>query len=336
MTEKPKITILLGTYNGSRFLVEQLQSFQKQEWTEWSLLVRDDSSTDGTTEILNEFENSDARIRRLRDEFGRLGAAGNYAALMGAALAAAPDFVFFSDQDDVWLPAKLSDELFHLQKLETMYGKIPLLVHSDLVVVSENLRMIHPSFMRYQAMVHEFQSPLEVLLAQNFVTGCTMGINRSLLELAVPVPEHVIMHDWWLALCAAACGQIGYISTSTVLYRQHERNEIGAQGLWNLLNPARTNWFSRWKTGTQTFLQTTVQAAELHQRIAERYGEAAKHAVFLSQHYAACLRQPRFKRAAMLYHGGIHPQGPLRQFLFWLRVFLLSGPAVDIGLTRVG
>jgi rhamnosyltransferase len=325
---KPKIIIVLGTYNGSRFLTEQLHSFQKQEWTDWLLLVRDDGSTDGTVEILNEFESSDARIRCLRDQCGRLGVIGNYAALMQAALTAAPDFAFYSDQDDVWLPTKLSDGIFRLQECETVYGKIPFLIHSDLVVVSENLHMIHPSFIRYQGIAHELQSPLTVLLAQNFVTGCTIGMNRSLLEVVVPVPKHVIMHDWWAALCAAACGQIAYLSTPSVLYRQHGRNEIGAQGTWNLLNPVRTNWYGRWKVGTQTFRQTTVQAAELHQRIVERYGKGAGQALFLSKNYAACLHNPRFKRLAMLYHARIHPQGPLRQLLFWLRVMLLSSPAV--------
>ena len=324
MVDKPKIIILLGTYNGSRFLVEQLHSIQKQEWTDWLLLVRDDGSTDATTEILKEFESRDARIRCVRDQYVRLGIVDNYGALLRAAVIACQDLVFFSDQDDVCLPTKLSDGIRRLQEYEMVYGKTPLLVHSDLVVTSENLHTIHPSFRRYQGIADEPQSPLTVLLVHNFVTGCTIGMNRSLLEVVVPVPKHVIMHDWWAALCAAGCGQIGYLSTPTVLYRQHGRNEVGAQGLWNILNPIRTNWFRRWKIGTQTFRQTMVQAAELHQRIVERYGKGAGQVLSLSESYAASLRHPRFKRVAMLYHARIHPLGPLRQLLFWLRVLLLA------------
>lgn len=320
-----KVFVLLGTYNGRRFLAPQLHSIQQQEIQNWTLLIRDDGSDDNTPNILAEYMTKDDRITCVDDNHGHLGVVGNYGELMRTALERGADIIFLSDQDDVWLPTKMLDQIRQIEELEYKYGKDkPILVHSDLVVVNERLKQIHPSFMRYQGLAHEPGEPLRVLLVQNFITGCATAVNRPLLNLAVPVPHIVVMHDWWLGLCAGACGQIGYISTPTVLYRQHERNEIGAQGVWNLLNPIRTNWFGRWKSGTQTFLLTTVQAAELLQRIVERYGEAVRRAVFLSQQYAACLRHSRFKRVAMLSQVGIHPQGPLRQLLFWLRLLLMG------------
>jgi hypothetical protein len=112
--------------------------------------------------------------------------------------------------------------------------KPPILVHLDLDVISEQLERIHPSFMGYQGLTHESRDPLRVLLTQNFVTGCATAINRPLLELATPLPVDVIMHDWWLALCAAACGRIEYLPHALFQYRQHDANQIEAEGflLW--------------------------------------------------------------------------------------------------------
>ena len=111
-----------------------------------------------------------------------------------------------------------------------------LLYYSDLEVVDQNLRQIHPSFMRYEELEHEAHNPLQVLSTQNFVTGCTVLVNRTLLEFATPIPDEIILHDWWLALCAAACGRIRFIDEPLVRYRQHSRNQIGVVALERLLH----------------------------------------------------------------------------------------------------
>jgi len=146
--------------------------------------------------VVAEAARRDERIRFLRDTHGRLGAVGNFGELMRIAHAEGANYVFFSDQDDVWVSNKITDQLTYLKEMESRHGqKTPILVCSGLEVVSEQLERIHPSFMGYQGLTHESRDPLRVLLTQNFVTGCATAINRPLPELTIPLPADVIMHD---------------------------------------------------------------------------------------------------------------------------------------------
>lgn len=321
--QRKRILILLGTYNGARFLREQLESIQRQTVSHWTLLIRDDGSQDETIEILDRFADQESRAIRLTDQHGRRGAVGNFGELMQRALDFSPDIIFFSDQDDIWSPIKVGEQMSRIEELEKAYGKeTPILVHSDLEVVDATLHRVDRSFMHFQGLSHEADEPLRVLLVQNFVTGCATAINLALLRLAIPIPTTAIMHDWWLALCAASCGQLAYSSHPTVFYRQHGQNEIGAKGWWKLLNPFQTNFQKRWENGTQTFLQTLVQAKALHQRLRERESEARQNAAFAEQ-YAGCLGLRPLKRLNMLRHTGIRRQGILGQWAFCARLFLM-------------
>lgn len=318
------ILILLGTYNGARFLQEQLESIQRQTAIDWTLLIRDDGSRDGTLEILERFSQSDDRIVLLQDLHGRLGVVRNYGELMRKALERQADVIFFSDQDDVWLPSKMSEQVNQIEALQKSYGQAtPILVHSDLEVVDAALDRVHRSFMEFQGIANESQWPLQVLLAQNFVTGCATAINRQLLEIATPIPTTAVMHDWWLAVCAAACGKIRYCPTPMTRYRQHGFNEIGAKSWWKLLNPFQTDFRKRWEKGTWTFLQTLAQAMALYQRLLERCGPGIQANAALAEQYARCLELPPLKRLNMLRRTGIHRQGLLAQRLFCLRLLLM-------------
>jgi hypothetical protein len=132
--------------------------------------------------------------------------------------------------------------------------------------VDEQLRPIHPSFLSFQGLGHDRATPLQTLLTQNFVTGCTTVINRALLRAALPLPD-VVMHDWWLALCAAALGEILCCPGATVLYRQHDRNTVGSRwwmraGLDAALHPVR--W---WQSSLAAFSATVAQACALARRV---------------------------------------------------------------------
>jgi rhamnosyltransferase len=129
------------------------------------------------------------------------------------------NYFLFCDQDDYWIPEKLKKNLSKIKDLEKRYlKKTPILIHSDLEVVDRRLKQIHPSFTSYQGIRNEPEKALNVLLVQNFATGCSMIFNRSLLEISLPLPEGVIMHDWWVALCAAVFGKIGFIDEKLVKY----------------------------------------------------------------------------------------------------------------------
>ena len=329
MFEPRKFFILLATYNGAEFLLDQIQSIQGQTISNWTLLVRDDGSEDNTRDVLEKLAAKDNRIRCIHDTRGGLGAVGNFGELMRVALVEGADIIFFSDQDDVWLQTKMMEQIDALVTLEELHGReTPILVYSDLEVVDRWLQPIHHSFMRYQGLTHEAQSPVRVLLTQNFVTGCATVINRSLLKLAVPLPAEVVMHDWWLALCAAACGQIGHLPNSTLRYRQHDSNQIGAQRILAMINPLSLRTRRWWKEGGKRLFKSIGQAALLSERIVSREVPCPVEALSLLKRFAACAQEGRLRRLWTVSHLGLRRQGVLRQLLLYWRLLVSSRGAV--------
>ena len=331
MFESKKVIVLLATYNGAEFLSDQIQSIQGQAISNWTLLVRDDGSEDNTRDVLETLATKDKRIRCVHDTLGSLGAARNFGELMRIAWAEGADIIFFSDQDDVWQPTKMREQIDALDKMEDSYGRdTPILVYSDLEVVDRWLQPIHHSFMRYQGLTHEAQSPLRVLVTQNFVTGCATVVNRSLLKLAVPLPADVVMHDWWLALCAAACGQIGHLPASMLRYRQHDSNQIGAQRFLAMMNPLSLRTRRRWKEGERQLFKSIGQVALLRERIVSREVPCSVETLSLLKRFAACAQEGRLRRLWTVSRLGLRRQGMLRQFLLYWRLLVLpDGAATD-------
>jgi glycosyltransferase involved in cell wall biosynthesis len=227
------IDILLATCNGALYLPEQLDSILAQTCRGWRLLVRDDGSLDGTREILENYRSRHPDVIMIIPNEGQnLGACGNFSWLLEQADAS---YVMFCDQDDVWLPDKIETTLAAMKELERQHGAAkPLLIHTDLMVVDERLNRLGDSLWLFQCTRPQRLTKLSRVLMQNFATGCTVMINRTLRDLAVPVPAEALMYDWWLALVATAFGRVAAVERPTVLYRQHGRNDIGA-ARWSFL-----------------------------------------------------------------------------------------------------
>jgi len=228
MKRQCRVDILLVTYNGERFVKSQVESVLGQMDSGCRLLIRDDGSSDGTLHLLRKFAAREPRRVVLVDDRGpRLGLCANFGRLVEHSDA---DYVVFCDQDDVWLPGRISTPLERIAAVEQDVGATtPVLAHTDLVVVDENLRTIAPSFWSYINIDPYHGSRLNRLLIQNVVTGCATMVNRALLRRAFPIPRSgAPMHDWWLALVASAFGRIETIPAKTVLYRQHSTNHVGA------------------------------------------------------------------------------------------------------------
>jgi len=220
------VEVLLATYNGERFLREQVESILSQDWPEVLILARDDGSGDGTARILAEYATRfPERFRVLAGESAG-GAKGNFLELMRQTTA---EYVCFADQDDVWLPGKVRLGMEAMRALEARHGlAMPLLTFSDLRVVGAELKTVSGSMWAYAEIEPESALRLERLVGQSVVTGCTMTINRRLLELARRMPEEATMHDRWIALLAAAMGETAMVREAMVLYRQHGGNVVGA------------------------------------------------------------------------------------------------------------
>lgn len=227
------VDVLLATYNGSKYLEAQLDSILAQTHPAFRILVSDDGSSDATLQILQRYEaRLGERLVLVPNPSAGAGVVRNFANLMQASLDdGVAQWAVFADQDDVWLPEKIASLWSEMVRIEEGSGggadALPCLVHSDLTVVDEGLRVLSPSFAQYQRMNPAECSDLS-LLSVNQVTGCTMMVNRTLLQLALPLPAETIMHDWWCALISST-GRRSYIDTPLILYRQHGANQLGAK-----------------------------------------------------------------------------------------------------------
>ena len=220
------IDILLATYNGEKYLREQLESILSQSYQNFHLLIRDDGSSDNTLSVINTFINQFPSKISLVEDSEHLGVHKCFSKLLS--LSKAP-YVMFADQDDVWLKDKVLMTFQKMNELEIQFGKNkPLLVHGDLIVVDKNLKEIAPSFWSYTKLKPREGSYLNRLIVQNEVTGCTLMMNHSLRDKVYPIPSESIMHDWWIALVATAFGYIGVVQEPLILYRQHDKNALGA------------------------------------------------------------------------------------------------------------
>lgn len=226
-----QIDILLATYNGEAYLSEQIDSIINQSYDNWIMLIRDDGSKDGTLDIIEWYTKKYYnKIFLIKDGKKNLGVCGNFSALLNNSRS---DYVMFCDQDDVWIKDKIKITFQKMKEMEnTNSPHCPILVHTDLIVVDRNLEKISSSFWKFSHLNPVVQKTFSRLLIQNFVTGCTMMINRSLKNLSPVIPVSAMCHDWWLALVACAFGKIESLPTPMVLYRQHQSNEIGATS-WN-------------------------------------------------------------------------------------------------------
>ncbi len=263
-TQPTRIAILMATYNGAKFIREQIESIQKQTWRDWHLIIRDDGSGDLTPAIIEAFAEQDKRISLLTDTKKNKGPAENFFTLSAHALKSGYEYFMYADQDDVWRKDKIELSISSMRKVEEEHGKqYPLLIHTDMQVTDDALNIIHQSHMRYRGGHHTNKRSMNTLLVQNFVTGCSMACNRALLILATPAPGYTIMHDWWLALCASLYGEIIYRSERTLLYRQHDMNRIGAHRHKYIPNPFRLNLPTLWTNGRRHFENKIRQARTL-------------------------------------------------------------------------
>ena len=228
MVAARQIEILISTYNGEEYLVEQLESIFAQDINNWHILIRDDGSKDNSVLIIEEYASRyPDKITVIAEPPGRIGIPATYGYLLENS---SSPYVAFCDQDDVWLPNKLRLLRECIQQLEGGSEKgTPVLVHSDLHVVDNKLVKLADSFWKYQKINPSKMQFLERLLLQNCVTGCATMVNRALLTRALPIPKDAILHDWWLALFAASEGKIKELSARTMEYRQHADNTNGAK-----------------------------------------------------------------------------------------------------------
>ena len=242
----------MSTYNGARYLHEQIDSIVAQTDRDWRLIVRDDGSTDATPAILGYYAKAHPeRISVMSDNRRNVGALRSFERLLEQVPADA-DYVMFADQDDVWLPEKVAVTKAKMQELEAVHGKQkPIVVHTDLKVVNQDLKEMHPSFWRFSNIRPEIlDRDVHYLGICNAVTGCAMMMNRAALTISLPFADYAFMHDWWIAEKVMTEGGIVCpLAQPTILYRQHLSNVVGAVSYrFTLLD-----WANKWKLSKRSY-----------------------------------------------------------------------------------
>ena len=328
MRAEPAIYILLATFNGGRFLAEQLASLGAQEDDNWRLLVYDDSSTDGTPEILARTARDDRRVSIQASRRERLGSTACFFLLMQQALDQGAQYFALCDQDDVWLPEKLQRQRAVVQALEDAgQGGSAVLCWSDLRWIDSQGRTLAGSHFRRAGAAVALQGPGRWLLAMNAVPGCAMVGNRALLERALPRPPGVEHHDWWLALVAAACGRVGVLETPLAGYRQHGGNLVGAASPETTILRALVSPSALFARANATYWQAVVNATRLRQRCAS--GPMSSDWAYAIAHTVQELgATSAWRRAAAVLRGPVRRIGGWRNLLM-LVCALRSGPQPD-------
>ncbi|MGO1071245.1 glycosyltransferase family 2 protein [Lysobacter sp. CA199] len=234
----PRATVVLCTYNGARYLPQQLDSLLAQSRVPDRIIAVDDVSGDDTWTLLETFAVR-ARAAGVEVELHRnqrnLGYLRNFEAALPRADAG---IVFLCDQDDVWHRNKLEEFLQRFRSRPEL-----LLLHSDSQLIDDEGRELgQRMFQTLEVTASELTDlhsgrGFDVLLRRNIVTGATTAIRRELLDMALPIPDTAVeglphsgwVHDEWLALVAAATGGVDCIETPSIGYRQHGANQIGAR-----------------------------------------------------------------------------------------------------------
>lgn len=214
---KKKVAVLLSSYNGEKYIEEQIESVLQQDGVDVTLFIRDDGSSDGTLDILEQLKSND-RCRIYLET--NVGVVKSFFELLNKAKEF--DYYAFCDQDDVWDLDKLKvavDKLEQCNKPYLMYYSKTLPVDSNLVPIV--VKGTNPD--------EEHLFNMHEILLRNNAIGCTMVINDRLRDkITVQFPQNVIMHDHWIyAVCRALDGDVFYDKTPHIKYRQHGSNVIG-------------------------------------------------------------------------------------------------------------
>jgi len=215
----PLVTIVLSTYNGDRYLQEQIDSLLSQTYKNIQILIRDDGSTDGTHEILKNYASKNKNIEVVFEK--NIGVVASFLRLVGMA-SSESEFISFCDQDDVWAPEKIARAVSLLKQYDP---DTPLLYCGLVEIVDKELQHI-----RY-GRTPTRKLTINNAIVENIATGCTSVINKPAINLIVDdgvCVDNILIHDWWMYILISTFGTVVFDKKPKIKYRQHASNVIGS------------------------------------------------------------------------------------------------------------
>lgn len=198
------ISVCMATYNGSRYLKPQIDSIIAQLKPDDELIISDDSSTDGTTDIIKAYQNTQIKL---------LEGCSFHSPVLNfenAIKEATGDYIFLSDQDDIWMPDKVPVMIRYLHNYDV--------VVSDCVVINSNGSTLYPSF---QEVVKAKKGFIRNFIKNGYL-GCCIAFRKEMLKYFLPFPKGIAMHDIWIGLLTELIADVIFIPDKLILYRRHE------------------------------------------------------------------------------------------------------------------
>lgn len=302
----PLVSIAMATYNGEKYIKQQLDSIVQQTHKNLEIVIVDDSSTDSTYDILQGYAKCYDNIKIMRNE-QNIGVSQSFSRSL---LNTTGQFIALSDQDDVW---------FH-NKIEILLANIGsnMMIHSDDVIVDDNLNVIYESHvaMSKNPYWHDFK---DYLVNVN-VTGCTVMVSRKLLDIALPIPSDFVIHDWYLAIIASYYKSITLFNQPLLYYRQHSSNVSGVRKKTYQVFMNHSALFAKCLS---SLLTLDIFKGNVDVMVMQRYWQSIADRKFDKRLLASVWRNPhRMKLMALMMILILPPRKLSRKFYNLLRKFI--------------
>jgi rhamnosyltransferase len=222
----PTVAVLVATYNGEIFLKQQLDSILAQTYQNIKIYISDDKSSDSTVKILFDYQKMypDKIFYSVNEK--NEGFVKNFEKLLQNC---SENYISLSDQDDIWIENKLEIQMQEMLKLEELYEKDALLVHSDLSMIDENNKLIRNSYFKYRHYTFNETKDFGQILGPCGVMGNTILMNKKLKNIVLKFPDKLDFHDYWIALNCELFGIRKTLNLQLVQYRVHSSNSSNSQ-----------------------------------------------------------------------------------------------------------
>jgi len=218
--ETPLLSIVMATYNGEKFLSQQLDSIINQYYTNIELIIGDDCSTDNTLNIIKAYQEKHEFIKLYKNT-SRLGFVKNFEKAISLSTG---DYIALSDQDDIWHPDKLTTNMEKILQKELICPNSPIMVHSDLELIDEKNNLLGASYFKLKHYNLKENKDLGHILGPCGVMGNTILFNQYLKKKILPFPEDLEFHDYWIALVNELIGTRVTVNQPLLKYRLHTKN----------------------------------------------------------------------------------------------------------------